>query len=51
MDHWNYILAAYGVTVVLMIVEIVAARARRRAAAESAAETQDPRLTAVRSGD
>jgi hypothetical protein len=51
MNHWNYILGAYGVTALLMIVEILAARARRRSAAESAAESHDRRLSAARSGD
>ncbi|GIK88180.1 MAG: heme exporter protein CcmD [Burkholderiales bacterium] len=36
MNHWHFILGAYGVTVLAMVVEILAARARRRAALEAA---------------
>ena len=45
MNHWHFILGAYGVTVLVMIVEIVAVRARRRAAldqAQAAGEQHSP---------
>jgi hypothetical protein len=41
MNHWNFILGAYGVTVLLMIVEIVALRARRRTALAAAQSSLD----------
>jgi Heme exporter protein D (CcmD) len=37
MNHWHFILGAYGVTLLLIVVEIFAARARRRAATRTAA--------------
>lgn len=36
MNHWHFILGAYGVTVLVMVVEIVAVRMRRRAALDAA---------------
>ncbi|MDH5286792.1 MAG: heme exporter protein CcmD [Betaproteobacteria bacterium] len=36
MNHWHFILGAYGVTVLLLIVEVVALRARRRNAVAAA---------------
>ena len=37
MNHWHFILGAYGVTLVVIVVELLAVRARRRAAARTAA--------------
>ena len=42
MTHWYFIVGAYAVTVVVIVVEILAARARHRAAlgAASSRESQ-----------
>ena len=37
MNHWHFILGAYAVTAIVMIVEIVAVRLRWRAARDLAA--------------
>jgi heme exporter protein CcmD len=37
MNHWHFILGAYGVTLLVVVVEILAVRARRRAAVRAAA--------------
>jgi heme exporter protein CcmD len=37
MNHWHFILGAYGVTLAVAAIEILAVRARRRAAARTAA--------------
>ena len=37
MNHWQFILGAYAVTAIVVIVEIVAVRMRVRAARELAA--------------
>jgi len=37
MNHWPFIIGAYGVTLVLFVVEMLAVRARRRAAVRTAA--------------
>jgi len=42
MNHWNFILAAYGVTLLVFVVEILAVRARRRAALRTAAASAPP---------
>ena len=39
MNHWHFILGAYGITVLAMIVEIVAVRVRRKAALAAAQAT------------
>jgi len=44
MNHWYFILGAYGVTVLLMLVEVVALRTRRHAAVAAAqASLESPR--------
>jgi heme exporter protein CcmD len=44
MNHWHFILGAYGVTALLMLVEVVALRSRRRAALAAAqASLESPR--------
>ena len=51
MNHWHFILGAYGVTLALFVVEILAIRARRRAAARSAAASApSPAARATTSG-
>jgi heme exporter protein CcmD len=42
MNHWHFILGAYGLTLVLLVVEVLAVRARRRAAARTAAASGAP---------
>jgi hypothetical protein len=45
MNHWHFILGAYGVTILLMLVEAVALRSRRRnaiAAAQASLESASP---------
>ena len=37
MNHWHFIIGSYGVTLIVFVVEILAVRARRRAAARIAA--------------
>jgi heme exporter protein CcmD len=37
VNHWHFIIGAYGVTLLVFVVEILAVRARRRAAARTAA--------------
>jgi heme exporter protein CcmD len=37
MNHWHFILGAYGATLLVVVVEILAVRARHRAAARTAA--------------
>jgi hypothetical protein len=37
LNHWHFILGAYGVTLIVAVVEILAVRARRRAAVRTAA--------------
>ncbi len=37
MNHWHFIIGAYGVTLALFVVEMLAVRARRRAAVRTAA--------------
>lgn len=36
MDHWPFILGAYAVTAIVIVIEVVAVRARHRAAAGQA---------------
>jgi heme exporter protein CcmD len=48
MNHWHFILGAYGVTVLIMLVEVVAVRARRRAALEAAQASGDHAAPAAR---
>lgn len=36
MNHWSFILLAYAVTLVVLVVEILAVRARHRAARAAA---------------
>ena len=43
MNPWHFILGAYGVTALLVVVEVVAVRMRRRAA-ETIAENVDDAL-------
>jgi heme exporter protein CcmD len=51
MNHWHFILGAYGVTLALFVVEILAVRARRRAAARTAAASApSPATRATTSG-
>jgi heme exporter protein CcmD len=42
MNHWHFILGAYGLTLVLLVVEVLSVRARRRAAARTAAASGAP---------
>ena len=42
MNHWHFIIGAYGVTLVLFVVEMLAVRARRRAAVRTAAASATP---------
>jgi heme exporter protein CcmD len=37
MNHWHFIIGAYGVTLAVFVVELLAVRARRRAAVRTAA--------------
>jgi hypothetical protein len=37
MNHWHFIIGAYGVTLAVFVVEMLAVRARRRAAVRTAA--------------
>jgi len=42
MNHWHFIIGAYGVTLVVFVVEILAVRARRRDAAHTATASAAP---------
>jgi len=42
MNHWSFILGAYGLTLVVFVAEIIAVRARRRAARRTAATSSVP---------
>ena len=48
MNHWHFILGAYGVTVLVMAVEIAALRARRRAALNAAQASGESAAPAAR---
>ena len=51
MNHWHFIIGAYGVTLALFVVEILAVRARRRAAVRTAAASApSPAARAMTSG-
>jgi heme exporter protein CcmD len=51
MNHWHFIIGAYGVTLALFVVEIFAVRARRRAAVRTAAASAPlPAARATTSG-
>ncbi len=51
MNHWHFIMGAYGVTLALFVVEILAVRARRRAAIRTAAASApSPAARATTSG-
>jgi hypothetical protein len=42
MNHWHFILGAYGLTLILLVVEVLSVRARRRSAARTAAASGAP---------
>jgi hypothetical protein len=42
MNHWHFIIGAYGVTLVVFIVEMLAVRVRHRAAVRTAAASAAP---------
>lgn len=48
MNHWHFIIGAYGVTVLVMLVEVVALRMRRRAALDAAQATAEQPAPAAR---
>jgi heme exporter protein CcmD len=51
MNHWHFIIGSYAVTLILFVVEILAVRARRRAAVRTAAASApSPAARATTSG-
>jgi hypothetical protein len=50
MNHWYFIIGSYGATVLVMIVEVLALRARRRAALEAARATGESPAAGARLG-
>jgi hypothetical protein len=48
MNHWNFIFGAYGVTVLVLLVEVIAARARRKAALAAAQASGEASTPAAR---
>jgi hypothetical protein len=48
MNHWNFIFGAYGVTLLVMLVEILALRSRRRTALDAAQAVGESAAPAAR---
>jgi heme exporter protein CcmD len=48
MNHWHFILGAYGATVLVMLIEVLGLRARRRAALDAAQASGENATPAAR---